>query len=158
MAKGNSFIKDNGKGLVVVIAVGILLIVGYALGLTVTPTFWKTENVITSGRLAFVIAGAAAIIGVVLFLVLAKVFPNDIVLHIITLVIGVGAVFALTAMWYNCVVEVAYIYGEGNLELGNASAVNGSRLLFAASGCYVLGVFGTVLANALGLVLKERLP
>lgn len=154
MAKGNS--KGSLAGLIAVLVAAVLVVVGFALGLTVNPTFWNTANVRTSGNTWFMGTGAAAIVAAVVYVVLYKVFPNGIVLHLTTLVIGMCAVSALAAMWSNCVVEIAYIYGEGNLEMGNTAAVNGSIILFVATGLYVLGALATVVANAIGLTRPAK--
>lgn len=154
MTKGNS--KGSLVGLIAVLVAAVLVIVGYGLGFTVNPTFWNTANVITTGNTWFMVSGIVAIIAIVAYVVLFKVRPNEIVLHALTLVIGMCAMSILGAMWSNCVVEIAYIYGEGNLEIGNTAAVTGSIILFVASGMLAAGALATVVANALGLAKPAK--
>ena len=149
MAKENT--KGSLVGLIAVLVAAVLVIAGFALGFTVNPDFWNTANVRTSGNTWFMVSGVMAIIAAVAYVALYKFFPNGIMLHLLTIVINMCAVSALCAMWSNCVVEIAYIYGEGNLEMGNAAAVTGSIILFVASGLLVVGALATVVANALGL-------
>ena len=155
MAKGNT--KGSMLGLVTMLVATVLVIVGFALGFTVNPDFWNTANVRTSGNTWFMVSGVIAIIAAAAYVALYKFFPNGIVLHLLTIVVGMCAISALSAMWSNCVVEIAYIYGEGNLELGNTAAVNGSIILFVASGMFVVGALVTVVANALGLTKAPKL-
>ena len=149
MAKENS--KGSLVGLIAVLVAAVLVIVGFALGFTVNPGFWNTANVRTSGNTWFMVSGVMAIIAAVAYVALYKFFPNGIVLHLLTIVVGMCAISALCAMWSNCVVEIAYIYGEGNLEIGNTAAVTGSIILFVASGLLVVGAFATIVANVIGL-------
>lgn len=152
--------KENSKGslvgLIAVLVSAVLVIVGFAMGFTVNPNFWNTANVRTSGNTWFMVSGVIAIIAAVAYVALYKFFPNGIVLHLLTIVVGMCAVSALCAMWSNCVVEIAYIYGEGNLEMGNAAAVTGSIILFVASGLLVVGALATIAANVIGLTKTSK--
>lgn len=152
--KGNT--KGSLPGLIAVVAAAVCAIAAFILGQTVNPTYWNTANVLTSGADWFMFSGIAAIAAAVIYVALFKFFPNGIVLHIVTLAIAMCSVSALAAMWSNCVVEIAYIYGEGNLELGNTAAVAGSQLLFVATGLYVAGALAVVVANAIGLTKTEK--
>lgn len=154
MAKGNS--KGSKLGLITVLVAAVLVIIGFALGFTVNPTFWNTANVRTSGNTWFMGSGIIAIIAAVVYVALYKFSPNGVVLHLLTVAVGMCAMSALAAMWSNCVVEIAYIYGEGNLEMGNTAAVNGSIILFVASGMFVVGALATVVANAVGLTKPAK--
>lgn len=154
MTKGN--LKGSLLGLIAVLVAAVFVIVGFALGFTVNPTYWNTANVRTSGGTWFILSGTIAVAATAAYLAFFKFFPNSVALHLLTLVIGVCAISALGAMWSNCVVEIAYIYGEGNLELGNAAAVQGSILLFVSSGMLVAGALATVVANALGLTKQPK--
>ena len=154
MANENS--KGSLVGLIAVLVAAVLVIVGFGMGFTVNPTFWNTANVRTTGNTWFLVSGIVAIIASVAYVALFKVRPIDIVLHILTLVIGMSAMSALGAMWSNCVVEIAYIYGEGNLEMGNAAAVTGSIILFVASGLLVVGALATIAANVIGLTKVSK--
>ncbi len=120
---------------------GILLLVAFVLGFTVHPAIWDTRNVILQGLPYFIGCGAAAILLALALHFLAARKASRILLLVVCILAAASAMFALTALWYDAVVEVAYIYGEGNLELGNAAAVRGSILLFAASSLY-LGACG----------------
>lgn len=154
MAKENS--KGSLVGLIAVLVSAVLVIVGFALGFTVNPDFWNTANVRTSGNTWFIVSGVLAIIAAVAYVALHKLFPNGIVLHLLTIVVGMCAVSTLCAMWSNCVVEIAYIYGEGNLEIGNTAAVTGSIILFVASGLLVVGALATIVANVIGLTKATK--
>lgn len=128
---------------------GILLLAAFALGFTVHPAVWDTRNVILLGLPYFIGCGAAAIVLAAAYRFLAARNVSRILLLVICILTAASAMFALTALWYNAVVEVAYIYGEGNLELGNEAAVRGSILLFAASALY-LGACGCTVGLSTG--------
>ena len=128
---------------------GILLLIAFALGFTVHPAVWDTRNVILTGLPYFIGCGAAAILLAVACRFLTARNVSRILLLVVCMLTAASAMFALTALWYDAVVEVAYIYGEGNLELGNAAAVRGSILLFAASALY-LGACGCTVALGAG--------
>ncbi len=127
--------------------IGILLLLAYALGFTVRPGFWNTRNVVETGMPVFIACGAVAIAGTLAWRLLAgKV--HRLLLLLICIVTGVCAMFAMTAMWFDCAVEIAYIYGEGNLEIGNEAAVRGSILAMVSSGAYLLSAIGAVILSA----------
>lgn len=127
---------------------GALLVIAYALGFTVSPNVWNTRNVLRQAMPIFIGCGALALVCIVLYRILAVRGVHRIVKLLLMVIAGACAMFALTAMWYDCVVEIAYIYGEGNLEMGNQAAVNGSIMAFVASGAYVLAAIGTVCLSA----------
>ncbi len=139
--------EKTKKKMGLVYLTGILLLIGYILGFTVRPSVWNTQNVVGTGMPVFIGCGAAALVGVIAYRLLAgKVL--SLVLLLLCLATGACAMFAMTAMWYDCVVEVAYIYGEGNLEIGNQAAVNGSILALVSSVAYLLSAVTTVCLSA----------
>lgn len=128
--------------------VGIALLIAYALGFTVRPEIWNTRNIINQAMPVYTLCGGIAVLGIAVYFFLSGKEIHNTVRLLISMLVGACIMFALAAMWYDCVVEIAYIYGEGNLELGNQSAVTGSILAFLSSGLYVLSAFSTIALSA----------
>ncbi len=132
---------------VLLIITGIMLLTAYALGFTVRADIWNTRNVISTMMPHYAVCGALALGGIFLLYVLSG-HLHPLVRLIICMFIGACTMFALTSMWYNCAVEVAYIYGEGNLEIGNEAAVRGSVLAMISSIFFLVSGLCTVALSA----------
>lgn len=138
MSRLVEFFKRQGAAFYVISVATVFSVIAFALGLTVNSSYWGTENVLADATASYVIFSLLSLLCEVAMMALSQIVKNKNILYLLCTGIAAFAMAALASMAYNAVVEIAYIYGEGNLEMGNVAAVNGSVIMFVSAAMFVI--------------------
>lgn len=156
MSKLKWFFKRQGVWFYIAVTATLILMVAFGLGLTVNSEYWGTENVLSDATVQYIVFSLLAICCGVALIVLPQFVKYTKLLYLLNACIGAFSMAAIAAMFYNSVVEIAYIYGEGNLEMGNAAAVNGSVVMFISIAMFVLAIILDLALCLLSFSSKDK--